>query len=352
MNMEVGLSDPLAYQGRVELHPITSSILAGNPLGDPHVRQLPIYLPPGHTAADTKLPCIYLLPGFTGNPNKYLSTHPWKLGIVARFDRAVTNGTAQPAILVMPDCFTCIGGSQYVNSSAVGRYQDYIVEEIVPFVDANFPVLPGRRGVVGTSSGGFGALHLAMHHSDLFPVAASVSGDCCFEYTFKTEMLSALRGLVAHSFEPAQFLKEFQVTHELAGDGHAILNILAMSACYSPNPEAELGFDLPMDLRTGELLPEVWERWLSFDPLRAAEHHVAALQSLDLLYLEAGLADQFNLQWGLRRLVGKLKDLNIPHEHHEHGGSHFGLDPRYDALLPKLAETLLKPACSAQSAQK
>ena len=349
MSIEVGLSDPLAYQGRVELHAIDSKILANNPLGDPHLRQLPIYLPPGHEAPNTQLPCIYLLPGFTGSPNKYLSTHPWKLGIVARFDRAIANGTAQPAILVMPDCFTRIGGSQYVNSSAVGRYEDYIVEEILPFVDATFPVLPGRRGVVGTSSGGFGALHFAMHHSNLFSAAASVSGDCCFEYTFKIEMLSALRGLVAHNFDPAQFLKDFEVTHELSGDGHAILNILAMSACYSPNPESALGFDLPMDLRTGELLPEVWERWLNFDPLRAAEHHIAALQSLDLLHLEAGLADQFNLQWGLRRLVDKLTSLSIPHEHEEHAGSHFGLDPRYDALLPKLAETLIKPAKTARS---
>ena len=104
-----------------------------------------------------------------------------------------------------------------------------------------------------------------------------------------------------------------------------------------------------MNLESGELLPEVWERWLAFDPLQACEQHVTALQSLDLLHLEAGLADQFNLQWGLRRLVAKLNGLNIAHEHEEHAGSHFGLDPRYDALLPKLAAVLTKSTTPAQS---
>ncbi len=340
MTSVVGLADPLAYSGRVELHRISSEVLQGNALGDPSERELPVYLPPGWDTEGKLYPVIYLLPGLTGHATKYLSTHPWKRGIVSHFDRAITEGKTPPAILVMPDCFTSLGGSQYVNSSAVGRYEDYVTGELVPFVDERFPVLPGRRGVVGTSSGGFGALHLSMHHPDLFSACASVSGDCCFEYCFGGEMLEAMRGLVPFEGDPTKFLAAFRETHELKGNGHAVLNILAMSACYSPNPSSALGFDLPMDLETGELLPEVWERWLAFDPLRASETHAKALQSLDLLYVEAGLADQFNLQWGLRRLVKKLRELEVNCEHVEHAGSHGGLDGRYGEILAKLASAL------------
>ena len=38
------------------------------------------------------------------------------------------------------------------------------------------------------------------------------------------------------------------------------LNIVAMAACYSPNPASPYGFDLPMDEKTGEIRADVWER--------------------------------------------------------------------------------------------
>ena len=53
-------------------------------------------------------------------------------------DRLIAAGTISPMIAVMPDCFTYYGGSQYINSTATGNYEDYLTEEIVPFVDGNF----------------------------------------------------------------------------------------------------------------------------------------------------------------------------------------------------------------------
>ena len=66
-----------------------------------------------------------------------------------------------PCIIVFPDCFTCLGGNQYINSSAIGRYADYLTREIVPYVDREFRTLASRehRGVFGKSSGGYGAMH-------------------------------------------------------------------------------------------------------------------------------------------------------------------------------------------------
>ena len=265
------LRDPDTFQGRVEVHPFQSQVLEGNPLGDPSLRETPVYLPP--QANSQTLPVVYMLVGFTGRPHSLLETHPWKSGVILALDRAMSRGEMPPAILVMPNGFTRYGGSQYVNSSAVGAYEDHVVKELVPWVDATFPVREGRRGIIGKSSGGFGALHLGMRHADLFGAVASISGDCHFEYGYATDFLPALRGLIPFDGDPARFLAAFEENHELGGDGHATLNLLAMSACYSPNPDVQLGFDLPIDPHTGARVSEVWERWLAFDPVCACERN-------------------------------------------------------------------------------
>jgi enterochelin esterase family protein len=80
---------------------------------------------------------------------------------------------------VLPDCFTIFGGAQYINSSALGRYEDYLLDEIIPYVDANYRTLPDRehRAITGKSSGGYGAMVQAMRHPECFGAMASHSGD-------------------------------------------------------------------------------------------------------------------------------------------------------------------------------
>ncbi|MDF1836684.1 MAG: alpha/beta hydrolase-fold protein [Planctomycetota bacterium] len=325
---------PLPMQGRLEMRPIDSQVLRGNALGDAHLRELPVYLPPG---VDSKgLPCVFILSAFTGTPFPLMERHPWKMGALWKYERAVMAGEVPPAMIVMPDTFTRLGGSQFVNSSAVGRYEDHMIEEVLPFVQEHYAPDPNRRIVVGKSSGGFGALHLAMRHPGLFQVVGSIAGDCHFEYGYGSEMLSGLREIEKHEGGAAGFLKKFMDTHKLDGDGHAALNLLAMSACYSPNPDSPLGFDLPVDLHTGRRKDEVWLRWLTFDPVVACASHSTALSQLKGLYLEAGKRDEFHLQFSLRILVQELNRLGIPHDHVEFDGGHFGMDARFETVLPKL----------------
>jgi enterochelin esterase family protein len=331
---------PLAFRGRAEVRVLASELLAGNRAGDPVEREVSVYLPPGWDAPGAGFPVLYVLAGFTGRGQKYLETHPWKPGFVLRYDRQVAAGEAPPAILVLPDFFTCMGGSQYVDSAYLGPYERHLTEELVPFVDEHWPTLPGRRGIVGKSSGGFGAMRLSMRHPELFPAVASISGDVDFELCHAHEFPAAMRGLLDFDMDPARFLEEFHRTHSLSGDGHAVINTLAMSACYSPNPDSPLGFDLPFDLETGARLPEVWERWLAFDPLAMVAEHADAWRRLELLHLECGLKDEFHLQWGLRNLVRRLDELDVPHRHVEHPGGHMGIDDRYLEVLPDLVRVL------------
>ena len=336
---EARVHAPLDFFGRVEIVTIESEVLDGNALGDPHLRELPVYLPPGWRDGGV-FPVLFVLAGFGGRGQGYLETHPWRRGVVWHYDRIVARGEAPPAILVLPDCFTKLGGSQYVNSSAVGRYEDYVIEELVPMVDERFPVRAEARGVIGKSSGGFGALHLAMHHPGLFRACASISGDCAFELVYGTELLVGLRELVSLDLDPARFLEALFERPELADEKHALLNVLAMAACYSPNEASNLGFDLPIDLETGERIPEVWQRWLAFDPLFAVKRHADALRGLEFLHLECGLADEFHLQWGTRLLSRTLTELEIPHVHEEHEAGHRGIDRRFGPLLARMGGLL------------
>ncbi len=335
----VRLFAPHEFQGRVELHTLQSSVLRDNPLGDPSLRELPLYVPPEPWPA-VGLPVVFVLAGFTGRGQSYLETHPWRRGLVRRYDDALAAGELPPAVLVMPDCFTRLGGSQYVNSSAVGRYEDHVADELVPFVDAHPAVARDRRAVCGKSSGGFGALHLVLERPGLFGACASISGDCDFRTMFPPEFLACLRGLVPYDMDPAKFLEAFRALPDLDGDGHAVINVLAMAACYSPRPDGSGDFDLPFELETGELLPAVWKRWLAFDPLERVASKKAELAHLKVLHLECGLADQFHLQWGARKLSKALTAAGVEHAHEEHAGSHFGLDDRLLRAIGKLTTAL------------
>jgi enterochelin esterase family protein len=284
---------------------------------------------------------VFLLASFTSHARDFLETHPWRRGVIAELDAQIARGECEPVIAVTPDCWTRLGGSQFVNSDYLGEFERYVSEELVALVDEVLPTLPGRRAIAGKSSGGFGALHLSMRHPDVFPVAASISGDVDFEACFAGELLACLRGLLPFGGDPARFLEDFATNPALDGDRHAVINVLAMSACYSPNPASALGFDLPMDLRTGARIESVWQRWLEFDPLVACERYAENMRELELLHLECGLRDEFHLQWGLRKLTDRLRALGVRFEHEEHDGSHRGISHRYQVVLPKLVRALL-----------
>src|SRR5512138_3383802 len=110
-------------EGTVVIETITSDALRNNPLGDPFVRRVPVYLPPGYANGNTRYPVVYVLTGFTGRGTMLLNDSAWEDNIAQRMDRLIGAGKVRPMLLVMPDCFTYLGGSQYLNSPAVGRYE-------------------------------------------------------------------------------------------------------------------------------------------------------------------------------------------------------------------------------------
>ena len=249
-----------------------------------------------------------------------------------------------PLVVAIPDCYTSLGGNQYVNSPGVGRYADYLVEELVPFLEARLNLVRGRagRGVFGKSSGGFGALYHAIRHSDTWGAAASHAGDVGFDLVYRTEFPRACSVLAGYDGDPQAFLRAFWSRNRPSGHDYTTLLTLAMAASYDPDPEDPSRIRLPFDLRTCAIDQQRWDRWLNFDPLNMLDEGAEALRSLHALYIDVGTYDQFNIQFGTRRLADGLAEREILHRFEEFDGTHSAIDWRLDHSLPYLASALKK----------
>ncbi|CAN5873480.1 alpha/beta hydrolase-fold protein [soil metagenome] len=325
-------------QGTVKVLQHESQILKGNPLGDKHVRDLYLYLPPDYERSDKKFPVVYCLTGFTGRGKMFLNDNAFAPNLAERMDKLISDGTIRPMIAVLPDCFTYYGGSQYINSSATGNYEDYLTEEIIEFVDSNFRTIRDKnsRAVMGKSSGGYGALIMAMRHADRFGLACSTSGDAYFEFCYFPGIAEGFRAIKG---DPKALIEKFWRETERKGkDDFAALNTIGMSACYAPNDATEIGFDLPFDLETGEIRWDVWGRWLEHDPVRLVDKSVENLKSLKLLFIDAGTRDEFALDLGAKILCKRLKEFNIPFLTEEFDDGHFNIGYRQSRSLELISQ--------------
>lgn len=337
----------MTTRGRTHHTRITSHVLQNNPLGDSATRDLYIYLPPAYDCDTTRcFPVVYLLTGFAGRGRILLNDNAFAPNIAERLDRLIASTTIREMIVVLPDFFTRLGGSQYINSTATGAYEDHFINELVPHVDENFRTIPDRhaRAVMGKSSGGYGAFVHAMRHADVFALAASHSGDCLFEYSYMLDFPKTFRLLRERAEgDVIKFVERFWAEEKRGKDDVPALNVIAMSACYSPDAGAPLGLRLPFDLVTGELDPQVWQRWLARDPVRMIEREASyrdALRSMRLLYLDAGTRDEYALDLGARAFAARLAAHDITHIHEEHDGGHFNTSYRYDRSLTMISEML------------
>ena len=327
-------------KGKIVIHRFKSSVLKSNKLKDPYVRDIIIYIPPGYRASYSHgYIAAFALVGFGGQGKMLLNTDPLAENIEDRMNRLISQRKCGSMILVLIDCFTRFGGNQYINSSATGRYEDYIINEIVPFIDKTYNI--SAHAVWGKSSGGYGSIVLGMRHPETFHALADHSGDAAFEYCYIPDFPKALEAF-REAGGPKRWLDDFwnKPNRHQQKDGPP-LNVLAMSAHYSPNPRSkQLAVDLPFDLKTGEMFQDVWNRWLSWDPVRMVEKYGKNLKKLKLVYIDCGTRDEFNLQWGARILHYKLEKINVKHFYEEFDDGHMNISYRYDISLPKIYSAL------------
>jgi len=336
-------------RGRVVRLEHESQVLSENPWNDPSDRPLNVYLPPEYSESGEPYVTLWDLAAYTNSGPGHLNWRNHGENLPDRLDRLIGQGKMPPVVVVFPDCYTTLGGNQYVNSASVGRYADYLVMELVPFVAGHFNVVNHRsgRGLFGHSSGGFGALHHVMQYGDTWGAAASHAGDVGFELVYRPMFAEVCTALANFGGDPLAFINAFWTKNKPSAGDYSTLMILAMAASYDPDPDDPRRIRLPFDLRTCTLDPERWEQWLAFDPLSQAGKCADVLRTMHGLYIDAGSYDQYHIQYGSRLLVDKLRQLGIETDYQEFEGNHSAMDWRMDISLPFLAKALKKAANEA-----
>jgi hypothetical protein len=315
-----------------------SEALRGNPLGDPSSRPLLVYTPPGWPD-EGPYPAVWSLQGLTGQVDMWRERAAYGSTFVEEVDRLIRAGGCRPVVVPMPDCWTAYGGAQFLDSPGTGRYMTYLCDELVPWVDARFHTLPERaaRAVQGKSSGGYGALALAMLRPETWGGLGDVAGDAAFEYVYLPGFPPTWAVLREHDSIEA-FWADMLTQPRPSEQVMAAVNTIAMAACYSPGPDGEP--ELPIDLADGSLREDVWRRWLALDPVRMLPDHLDALASMRAISLECGLQDEFNIYAGTAMLHRALAEAGIEHRFELFPGRHGGTSRRYAPLVAWLAERL------------
>jgi putative esterase len=331
-------------QGKLDELELESKLLRGNPLDDPHVRPLWVYLPPAYEAeAERRFPTIYLIQGMTGQIDMWKNRTAFRTSTPENIDRLFAEEDCPPAIVVFADCWTSYGGSQFIDSPGTGRYLGYLCDEVVPFVDSRYRTLaaPAHRGLTGKSSGGYGAMVVPMLRPDVFGGLATHAGDALFELCYLPEFRDVARALRENYDGSYQrFWEDFRARPAFTNKKDPeLINTYAMAAAYSANENGTI--DLPFDPATGMLRDEVWQRWLAWDPVRMARRHADALRGMRAIYIDAGNRDEYFLDLGAEAFRRELEALGITDVFFElFDAGHGGIEYRYPLAIRYLAERL------------
>ena len=341
-------ASPTPVQANVLTVDIPAPSLKGNLLGDPEKQRILIMLPPSYTKSDLRYPVVYFLPGFGGTPDEIsdYSTAEMIAPLMA-------SGKINEMILVTPNGSNLVGGSFYTNSPVTGNWEDYILKDVIGFVDENYRTIrsPKGRGIAGHSMGGYAAFNMAMHYPDIFGAAYLLSPGLLGE-----------KGLADfHVLNPEKrvlnLLKIMQDIHSLQGedmlkslsklDGPNAL-AMAYGMAFAPDPAAGPPFfDYPYKEQNGEVVkdPKVWALWengMGNLKQKVQEYHdnLAKLRGIAIDY-----ARQDRLDWiprGSEYLAKLLTKTGIPNELYSYDGNHGDFIPErtIQVMLPFFSQVL------------
>ena len=335
---------PLA--GRLDRDTIDSALLRDNVLGDPSVRPIWVYTPPGYDGSTDRWPTVYVIQGYTGNVAMWANRMPFRQPFIETADAVFAAGDAPGCIVVYVDAWTAYGGSQYVDSPGTGRYHSYLCDEVVAWVDARYRTIADRdsRAISGKSSGGFGAMITPMLRPDLFGALATHAGDTLYELCYVHDFGPAARALRAYDGDVFAWWDDFRARPSFTSDGDdTLLGLLGCAAAFSAEPDGTPR--LPFDPRTGQIRDDVWQRWLDWDPVRMAPKFADALRSMNAIWIDAGTRDDYFLDLGATAFRAELERIGVPDErvHFElFPATHAAIDYRYPMSLTWLAHRLAR----------
>ena len=280
LNPEMPSETQLA-NGKVLTVKVLSAGMINNMLGDTENRKVSIYLPPGYDEnGNSYYPVIYMLSDVNGTNEDWFQTFS-ESNFPEVLDKSIKSGTIKPVILVFPDGKNKVGGSWYTNSEVSGNWEDFIVNDVVSYVDHYFRTLPfaDSRGIAGKGMGAYGALKMATKYPGIFSAVYSLNALVDFETLINQEYIWG---------------NSFKVAAEAIGypTGDAFANrLLAMSVAFAPDPnKSTVKGNLPKS-ENGEIIKNVFEKWLNQDPLQMIQENTGNLKALKAITVDCSTSN-------------------------------------------------------------
>jgi len=313
---------------------LNSEALKSNFVDNSFTRKLQIYTPPGYKKNGTQqYPVAYLLHGFPFSEKSFIDMSVWDEFITPQFwtqeypdfpeegfrlwiDNLIADGSIEPMIIVMPNAGTIpYGFSFYTNSILNGSFEDFIVMDLVNYMDENYNTIPNASGraVIGHSQGGYAAFKFGMLHPDIFGTVASHSGLLYVDAMFGM-------GNIVEQENPDGYFSGPDPTKFFTSAGYA------MSAAWSPNLSNPPYFvDLPFVFNEEghiELVPDVVNLWYQNDVFNLLDSYNEAFNSLNGIFLDVGLLDELGTNLAHQPVLAKLDHYNIDYTYETYQGGH------------------------------
>jgi S-formylglutathione hydrolase FrmB len=306
---------------------VQSQAIANNLLGDTEYRKVSVYLPPGYKQNEnSNYPVIYMLADMNGTNEEWTRLAG---NFTELIDQSIKSGKIKPMIIVFPDVKNKVGGGWYTNSPVTGNWEDFIVTDLVSYIDQNFRTLPfaASRGIAGKGMGGYGALKLATEHPGIFSAVYSLNALVDFETLISHEYLWK------RSFITALQEKKFPTGDDFANQ------FLGMAVAFSPDMFNPTIGKLPKT-ETGEIVAAVRQQWLENDPLYMIQGNLKNLRALKAITVDCSNSDariMLNSNY-----AAVLKGKNIKHSFSYFTGTDNSvlIKRMNDALLPMFSANL------------
>jgi len=305
---------------------VSSPGLGDNLLGESPEKVVSIYLPPGYdNAPNNHYPVIYFLHGIFGNHRSFFGgTNLPGLNFKTILDKLINSEAVSPFILVAPNSNNKYGGSFYTNSYTTGQWEDFIVRDVVQYIDENFRTLANRdsRGIAGHSMGGYGAIKLAMKYPALFSAV----------YMFSPYLV--LEDFVLGAQKP--YIIEAAEAASLSGLSLWAQSFVMQAAAFAPDSTYLPFFGQFPVSSSGELIDSIWQKWLSHDPYTMIPAYKDSLLQLKAIQFDCGKSDEYFFFPRCVKFSDALDQNGIDHIFEEYEGNH-------QSRLAERIETKLLP---------
>lgn len=271
-------------------------------------RHVMVYKPDGYNPnGTTRYPVIYFLHPAGSDYNT------WPLAnVLYVLNSLIASGVMRPVIAAVPSGSAgSWGGSLWANSALYGRFEDYVVQDVIPFVDANYLTIPQRakRSLIGYSMGAMGTFNIGFRHPDLFAVTAAHSG--ALDYNHFSDWIPLLcgeaGGVPPYAWDPA--------------DGTFSQLMFLVAGAWSPNLSSPPYFvDFPLDPWGAPIDSVYAAKWLPNGPQRLARNLLHT--RIPAIYFDCGTEDELYFYPFNTAFAESLDALRIPHLFRSYSGTH------------------------------